>query len=324
MNRRGFITLLGGAMATWPLAVRAQQSALPIVGFVSGTPPSSTIIAAIRKGLSESGYVEGRNVAIQLSISEQYEGLPALAAELVRRRVAVIFAAGAANAALAAKAATSTIPIVFATGGDPVRLGLVSSLSRPGGNLTGVTFFAGALVAKQLELLRELVPGVAKIGYLANPANVISEGNLADAIATARSVGQELLVLSASTADEIDNALETGAREGIGALLVAPDNFFTIRRSQFAVLTARYRIPAIFNNRLFVDVGGLMSYTDDRLESSRLAGVYAGRILKGDKPADLPVLQPTKFEFVINIRTAKALSIAFPASFHVRADEVIE
>lgn len=323
MRRREFITMVGGA-AAWPAVVRAQQP-MPVVGVLHGGPRVPAADAAMLKGLNEQGYVEGRNVTIEHRTTEQPERLPALAAELVRRQVTVIAARSTINTAQAAMAATTTIPIVFSNGSDPVRFGLVASLNRPGGNVTGVTFYAGALVAKQLELLRELVPGVARIGFLVNPANLSSDAITADVRAAARSIGQELVILNARNSDEIDAAFASAGQQGLGALLVAVDGLlFTSRRAQFAVLAARHRIPAIYGNRDFVPAGGLMSYTDDRLESGRQAGMYVGRILKGEKPADLPVLQPTKFEFAINLKTAKALGITFPPSFHARADEVIE
>jgi putative ABC transport system substrate-binding protein len=330
MKRREFISLLGGAAAT-PLIrphLAIAQQGTPVVGVLYGGPRVPTgepQDVAMRKGLNEQGYAEGRNVVIEYRATEQPERLPALAVELVRRQVTVIAARSTVNTAQAAMAATTTIPIVFTNGIDPVRFGLVASLNRPGGNVTGVTFYAGALMPKQLELLRELVPGVARIGFLANPENLISDGLTTDVQAAARSIGQELVILNARNSDEIDAAFASAAQQGVGALLVAVDGLlFTSRRAQFAVLAARHRIPAIYGNRNFVPAGGLMSYTDDRLESGRLAGMYIGRILKGEKPADLPVLQPTKFEFVINLRTAKALGITFPQSFHLRADEVIE
>src|SRR5262245_34277039 len=271
------------------------------------------------------GYVEGRNVAFELRSTTQIDQLPALATELVQRKVAVIVAWSSANTARAAKSATATIPIVFANGADPVRVGLVASLARPGGNATGVSFFVGLLVAKRLEMMRELVPDATKIGFLTNPANIISAGDTSDLLAAARSVGQQILVLNANTADDIDAAFASAAREGVGALLVdAGGAFLSNRIDQIIALAARYRIPASYSYSAPVKAGGRMSYSDDRAESERQVGVYVGRILKGEKPADLPVMQPVKFEFAINLKTAKALGIEFPPSFHLRADVVVE
>jgi putative tryptophan/tyrosine transport system substrate-binding protein len=328
LRRREFITLLGG-VAAWPLAARAQQPTMPVIGWLesgSGQLSHPYASAAFRKGLNEMGYVEGRNVAIEYrSADGQNDRLPELAAELVRRPVAVIFATETTNSVQAAMAATATIPIVFINGGDPVKLGLVASLPRPGGNVTGVTEYVGVLVAKRLELLRELVPQSTIMGFLTNPTNLNSEPNTTDIQAAAGSVGQQMIVLRASTVDEIDAAFATAARERAGALLVDGDGLLFSRRvDQLAALAARYGIPTNYPSRAFPEAGGLMSYGDDRLESWHQTGIYVGRILKGEKPADLPVLQPTKFEFVINLKTAKALGITFPPSFHLRADEVIE
>jgi putative tryptophan/tyrosine transport system substrate-binding protein len=325
VRRRELIKLLGGA-AAWPLTARAQQPAMPVIGWLESASEQLSPHAAFRKGLNEMGYVEGRNVAIEYrSADGQIDRLPELASELVRRPVAVIFATDTTNSVQAARAATATIPIVFITGGDPVRLGLVASLPRPGGNATGVTVYVGALNAKRLELLRELVPQATLMGFLTNPTNLSSDPNTTDIRAAAGGVGQQMIVLRASTVDEIDAAFATAARERASALLVDGDGLlFSRRADQLAALAARYGIPTNYPTRLFPEVGGLMSYGDDRLESWRQSGIYVGRILKGEKPADLPVLQPTKFEFVINLKTAKALSITFPPSFHLRADEVIE
>jgi len=328
LKRREFITLLGATAVTWPLAARAQQPTMPVIGWLeSGSKQLSPYASAgFRQGLNEMGYVEGRNVAIEYRWADgQNDRLPELAADLVRRPVAVIFATETTNSAQAAKAATATIPIVFITGGDPVKLGLVASLPRPGGNLTGVTTYTGVLVAKRLELLRELVPQATMMGFLTNPTNLISEGDTADMQAAARSVGQQIMVLRASTADEIDVAFATAARDRIGALLLDGDGLlFSRRPQQLAALAAQYGIPTNYPARIFPEAGGLMSYGDDRLESWRQSAIYVGRILKGEKPANLPVLQPTKFEFVISLKTAKALGITFPPSFHLRADEVID
>jgi putative ABC transport system substrate-binding protein len=328
MKRRDVITLLGGAAAMssslWPLAARAQQPAMPVVGYLSVGAPVASNLAALRKGLNEQGYAEGRNVAFEFRNTEQYERLPALAAELVRRRIAVIFTASSLDAAQAAKAATATIPIVFTVGADPVRTGLVTSLNRPGGNLTGVTFLTGEMGPKRLELLRELVPQATTIAFLVNPINSQAELIIRDMQMAARSVGQQIIVVSASTAAEIDTAFATLVRERAGGLLISNDVLWTIRRDQLVALAARHGIPAVHLNSEFTAAGGLMSYSDDHLESFRQAGLYVGRILKGAKPADLPVLQPTKFDFAINLKTAKALGIEFPPSFHLRATEVIE
>jgi putative ABC transport system substrate-binding protein len=326
VKRREFITLLGGA-ASWPLAARAQQSAMPVIGWLESGSRQTTAdySPAFRRGLAEAGYVEGHNVAIEyLFADSQYDRLPALADELVRRRVAIIYAINTANAVQAAKAATSEIPIVFANGSDPVKLGLAESLNRPGGNVTGVSYYVGALVAKRLELLRELVPQAITIGFLTNPNNLISERDTIDLQAAASSVGQQIIVLNASTVDELDTAFATAAQRRVGALLVDVDQLFNRRRDQIVALAARYGIPANYATRAFAEAGGLMSYGDDRLESVRQSGIYVGRILKGENPANLPVLLPSKFEFVINVKTANALGLTFPPSFHLRADEVIE
>jgi ABC-type uncharacterized transport system substrate-binding protein len=326
MQRRSFLTLLGSAAAVWPLAASGQQRpAMPVIGYLGDLAASTEIPASFRNGLAEMGYVEGRNVAIEVRSTTQNDRLPALAAELVQRGVTVIFAANNVSTALAAKAATATIPIVFANGADPVRLGLVASLARPGGNVTGVSMFVGLLVAKRLEILRELVSDATTIGFLTNPGNLISSGSTSDLLAAARSIGQRIIVLKASTVDEIDGAFATVAREGVKALLVdAVGLLFANRIDQIVALAARYRIPTSYPNRGSVVAGGLMSYSDDRAESYRQAALYIGRILKGEKPADLPVLQPTKFDFVINLSTAKALGLEFPPSFHLRATEVVE
>jgi putative ABC transport system substrate-binding protein len=327
MRRREFITLLGGAAAVWSAGAHGQQSAMPAIGWLeSGSRQSiADYLAAFRQGLAEANYVEGRNVAIEFRWADgQYDRLSALAADLVGHQVAVIYATNTANAVEAAKAATGEIPIVFTNGSDPVKLGLVASLNRPGGNITGVSFYVGTLVAKRLELLRELMPQAATIGFLTNPTNLISERDTADLRAAAGSVGQEIIVLNASTLDELDTAFAIAARRRVGALLVDVDLLFNRRRDQIVALAARYGIPANYATRAFSEVGGLMSYGDDRLESVRHSGIYVGRILKGDKPANLPVLLPSKFEFVINLKTAKVLGLTFPPTFLLRADEVIE
>jgi putative ABC transport system substrate-binding protein len=325
IKRRDFLTLLGGAAVVWPLAARAQRPRLPVVGFLdNGGGNNERRAAALRKGLSELGYVEGRNVAIELRTATQPERLPALVAELIRLKVAVIFTSPDSNAVALAKAATSTIPIVFAIGTDPVALGFVASLNRPGGNVTGVTFITTTLMAKRLELLRELVPGAEAIGILTNPKNLSSAGDMVEFETGARSVGQRVVILPASTAEEITQAFATIVRDRVGALLVSPDAFFVARRNQLIALADRYQVPTSYWDRALVEAGGLISYGDDRFESLRQGGIYVGRILKGEKPTDLPVLQPVKFELVVNLTTAKAIGLTIPESFLARADEVIE
>jgi putative ABC transport system substrate-binding protein len=326
MNRRDLMALLGGA-AILPVTARAQQQAVPVVGFlrVGSADSNALYVTAFRKGLNETGYVEGQNVTVEYHwLKGQYDRLPALVADLGRRRVAVIATPGRVPT-LAAKAAITTIPIVFGVGEDPVKLGLVASLARPGGNATGINFFSTEVVAKGLGLLRDLVPKAARIAVLLNPANASSaEATLLDAREAARVIGVQIQILNATTISEIDAAFATLARERPDALFVAPDGFFTSRRVQFATLTARARIPASYPSRDFVAAGGLMSYGTDFADMLRQTGVYTGRILKGAKPADLPVLQSTKFEFVINLQTARELGIAVPPSLLATADEVIE
>jgi putative tryptophan/tyrosine transport system substrate-binding protein len=324
MRRRDFISLIGSAAATWPIAARAQQPAIPAIGFVYAGSSDAPLAAAFRKGLNEAGYVEGQNVTVEYHWLEgQFDRLPALMAELVRRRVAVI-AAGSNFAALAAKAATTAIPIVFGVGEDPVKLGLVASLARPGGNLTGINFFGIELNAKRLALLHELVPKAVRIAVLVNPANIpASESALRDLPETARAIGLQIQVLNASTRDEIEAAFATLVRDRADALYVAGDVFFTSRRVQFATLAASYRIPATYPSREAVEAGGLMAYDTDRVDMFRQVGTYTGQILKGAKPADLPVLQSTKFQFVINLQTARALGLVVPPTLLARA-EVIE
>ena len=317
---------LGGA-AAWPLAARAQQSAMPVVGFLgTGSPQSDAFrVAAVRQGLTEAGYVEGQNVAFEYRWAEnQYERLEALAAELVRRNVAVIASIGGINSAVAAKSSTAIIPIVFATGGDPIKAGLVASLNRPGGNVTGVSFLTETLVTKQFEVLHQTVPSATLIGLLVNPTLTIAEAERSDLLATVESLGQKLLIVKATTDSELDAAFVTLAQQHPGALMVMGDAFFLSRRDKLVELTARQRIPTVYNLREYVAAGGLMSYGTNITEAHRIAGLYAGRILKGEKPADLPVQQSTKVEFAINLRTAKALGLDVPLPLLGRADEVIE
>jgi putative ABC transport system substrate-binding protein len=328
MKRRDFITLLGGAAATWPLTARAQQPALPVIGFVSGRSPetAATVSAAFRKGLGETGYVEGQNVTVEYHFLEgRYDRLPELVANLVGRQVAVIATPGSSVAALAAKSATATIPIVFGVGEDPVRLGLVASLARPGGNATGVNYFVNETGAKRLRLLHDLVPKAAHVAVLVNPKNTAAnKSTLRDVQEAAPALGLQIQILNVSTIGEIDVAFAGFARERPDALFVAPDAFLNSRAVQLATLTAREKIPATYDQRDDVAVGGLMSYGTDLADMFHQVGVYTGNILKGAKPADLPVVQSTKFEFVINLQTARALGIEIPRDILSIADEVIE
>jgi putative ABC transport system substrate-binding protein len=327
MRRREFITLVGGAAAAWPLAAGAQQAGGPVVAFIrqGSADTNARNLAAFRKGLSETGYVEGQNVRVEYHWLEGENDLPALAADLVHRRVAVIAAPGSTAVAQAAKAATGTIPIVFGVGDDPVKLGLVASLSRPGANATGINFFTLEVVTKRLGLLHELVPKALRIAVLVNPANATNTQTiLREAQEAARVLGLQILVLNARTSDEIDGAFVTLVRERADALFLAPDGFFNSRRVQLATLAARDRIPAAYSSREYVDVGGLMCYGTPLADMFRQVGIYTGSILKGTKPADLPVMQSTKFEFIINLQTAKALGIGVPPMLLARTDEVIE
>jgi ABC-type uncharacterized transport system substrate-binding protein len=326
MRRREFNILVVGATA-WPLAARAQQPALPVIGFLSGRSldDSKQMMAAFRQGLSEQGFVERRNVAIEYRWAEgHYDRLPALAADLVRQQVALILAVGSVPSPLAAKAATSTIPIVFVVGGDPVKFGLVASLNRPGGNVTGVSVLSGPLTVKRLELLRELASHAGVVACLVNPNNPEAESQLTDIRAAARTFGQELLVLNASTDRDLDAAFATLVRERPIGLLFGNDAFFVLRREQLVAWAARHAIPAVYFLREFAEAGGLMSYGDGLTDAYRRVGDYAGRILKGANPADLPVQQSTKIELVVNLKTAKALGIEVPPMLLARADEVIE
>jgi putative ABC transport system substrate-binding protein len=326
MRRRQFIAGFAGA-AAWPVVARAQQAAMPVIGFVNGGGADDVAGYAIafRKGLSETGYVQGQNVTVEYHWLEgQYDRVPALIADLVRRNVDVIATPGMQPAAIAAKAATAAIPIVFGVGDDPVKLGLVSSLARPAGNATDINFFSRELAAKRLSFLRELVPKAGRIGVLINPTAGADNTNLEEVQQVASAIGLQIQVLNASTIREIDAAFRALARERADALLVAPDGFFANRRVQLANLAARDRIPAAYVDRTAVAAGGLMSYGTDVADMFRQVGVYTGRILKGAKPADLPVLQPTKFELVINLKTAKALGLTIPETLLATADEVIQ
>jgi|SRR5262245_55581479 len=326
MRRREFITLFGGA-AAWPLAARAEQAAMPVIGFVGGRSAEASVrhAAAFRKGLEETGYVEGQNVTVEYHwLDGRYDRLPALIADLVRHRVVVIAAFGNVPA-LAAKAATTTIPIVFGVGDDPVKIGLVTSLARPGGNATGINFFTQETSTKRLGLLHDLVPKAVRIAVLVNPANATTaELTLRDIPQAARALGLQIEVLNASTSREIEAAFATLVREPAHALFVAGDGFFSSRRVQFATLAASYRMPAAYSNREFPEVGGLMSYGTNVVDRYRQVGVMSGQILKGAKPADVPVLQSTTFEFVINVQTARALGLEVPNALQLLADEVIE
>jgi putative tryptophan/tyrosine transport system substrate-binding protein len=326
MRRREFIAGLGGA-AAWPLAARAQQPAVPVIGFLGSQSADleyELFTVPFLQGLKETGYVESQNVVVEYRYAEnQLDRLPALAADLVRRRVAVIVATGT-TVAVPAKAATTTIPIVFVGGGDPVALGLVASLNRPGANVTGIANLAGALEPKQLQLLRELIPNAAQFGVLTDPAFPPTPSIITDLQTAARTLGLQLVVVSARTDSDLETAFATFSQQRVGAVLATNGTFFGRRSEQLAALAARHALPAIFNLREFVLAGGLMSYGNSLGYQMHQAGIYAGRILKGEKPADLPVLQPTKFELDINLKTAKALDLAIPETLLATADEVIQ
>jgi putative ABC transport system substrate-binding protein len=327
MRRREFIKLFGSAAATWPLAARAQQSAIPIVGFLtSGLEAQSSIqLTGFRKGLNETGFVEGRNIAIQNRFAEgHYDRLSALAADLVNRQVAVLFAGGGVHTALAAKSSTVKIPVVFAIGSDPVQFGLVESLNRPGGNITGVSFFTAVLEAKRLGLLSELAPAARAFGALINQKNDNAENQLKDIAQGALAVSRPITTLRASNEREIEAAFAAFAEKGINALLVASDPYFNGQRTKILMLAARYNLPAIYEWREFAEEGGLANYGTNLLDNYRLGGIYVGRVLKGEKPADLPIAQATKFEFVINLKTAKTLGLTVPHGLLSAADKVIE
>jgi putative tryptophan/tyrosine transport system substrate-binding protein len=327
MRRREFITLLGGTTATWPLTARAQQTALPVVGLLeSGSPQVfAHLVAAVSEGLRELGYVEGQNVAIEYRWGEgQYQRLPELLADLIARKVAVIVTTGGTATALAAKSATSTIPVVFAIGGDPVRFGLVASLNRPGSNITGVSFLSNILVAKRIELLNETIPRAARIGFLVNPANPNAEADTAAAKQAVSILPHELLIVSATMPNDLDSAFRTLIAQQSEALVVFPDALFTSSRDRIVEFAARHMLPTIYSSREYIRAGGLMSYGADQTDAYRLAGAYAARILKGEKPAELPVQQSTKIELVLNLKTAKALGLTFAITLLGRADEVIE
>jgi ABC-type uncharacterized transport system substrate-binding protein len=326
MRRREFITLLGGAAAAWPLAATAQQSAIPIVGFLNSSSSRDLDyrVTALRRGLGEVGYIKGQNVTIEYRWAEgHYDRLPSLAADLVRRQVSVI-AVTSTPGAMAAKAASAVIPIVFAIGADPIKFGLVASLNRPGGNLTGVSFLINSLVAKQLEVLREAVPRVPILGFLVNPTNPSADSDTADAQGAADALGRKLLVAKAATESEFEPAFATLVQQGAGAVSVGADPYFDNQPETLVALAARYDLPAIYPYREYAAVGGLMSYGTNRADAIRQIGIYAGRILKGDDPAHLPVQQSTKIELVVNLKAAKASGIEVPTSLLLRADEVIE
>jgi putative ABC transport system substrate-binding protein len=328
MKRRKFITLLGGAAAAWPLATRAQQAAMPVIGYLSSRSPadSAHIVAAFRQGLNESGFVDNQNVMIESRFAEgDFDRLPGLAADLVRRQVNVLVATGGTVSVVKAKPAVpATIPIVFAMGGDPVQLGIVASLNRPGGNITGVSFLVNGLAAKEIELLHELVPRAAIIGVLVNPKDPNAESDAREAQTAADTFGQKLVVVKASTESEIDLAFTTLVQQRVAALFVDTEPFFTDQRVKIAALAAQHTLPAVYQLREFAAAGGLATYGTSITEANRQLGVYTGRILKGTKPADLPVLQSTRFELIVNLKAARTLGLDMPSSLLARADEVIE
>jgi putative tryptophan/tyrosine transport system substrate-binding protein len=328
MNRREFTTLLGGA-AAWPLTARAQPAPRPVIGYFSGRSPvtDGPMLSAFRQGLGETGHVEGRNVEIEFQWAEgRYDRLPELARDLVRRKVAVIVTSGGEVTAQAAKTATSTIPIVFNSGGDPVEAGLVASFSRPGGNLTGVSSILTTLVPKQFDLLSELAPHASLIGVLVDPANLgaMADARIAEIMAAGRAVGRQAIILKATTDVDIDVAFEAFTQRRVQALLITSGPLFVTRTDRLVAFAARHALPAMYFRRELVDAGGLVTYASSTAEGYRQMGVYAGRILKGEKPSELPVVQPTRFELVINLRTAKLLGLVIPQSVLARADEVIE
>ena len=327
MKRREFISLLGG-VAAWPLTARAQQAAMPVIGFLHSASAAAfaAALAAFRKGLSDAGYVEGQNVAIEYRWAEgQNDRLPTLAAELVRRRVAVIVTPGSTVATLAAKAATATIPIVFSVGTDPVKIGLVASFNRPGGNATGINDFGVGLGAKRLGLLHELLPRAARFGVLVNPDNpLVTESIVAELQTAAQAIGRQIEVVAARTNGDIDTAFATLVEKRADALLPSPDPLFVTRRVQLITLAVRHALPALYHRRELAEAGGLMSYGSDLPDQYRQAGVFVGRILKGEKPSEMPVQLPTRFEFVVNLQTAKTLGVTIPTTLLARADEVIE
>ena len=327
MQRREFITLLGGATAAWPLSARGQQSATPVIGFLhtSSAVQITPQLEGFRRGLAESGYVVAQDVAIEYRWADgHFDRLPALAAELVQRRVTVLISGGGPRTALAVKAATSEIPILFVMTDDPVKHGVVASLNRPGGNITGATFFSTALVAKRLELLRELVPAADGIAFLTDPNDIESELEARDVQSAAQTTGQQITILKASNVSDLDAVFAGLVQSRTKAILVGSNVFFAAVRDQLAVLAARYAVPIVYPGRLFVASGGLASYGTSLPEAYRQIGLYAGRILKGEKPANLPVVQPTKFETIVNLKTAKALGLVVPYNLLARADEVIE
>jgi putative tryptophan/tyrosine transport system substrate-binding protein len=327
MRRRDFITLVGGAAVTWPLATRAQQPTMPVVGWLGSglRQPTAHNVDAFHRGLAENGYVEGRNVAIEYRWAEgEYDRLPSLAVELVARHVTVLFAGSIAGAILAAKAATTTIPIVFASGDDPIKAGLVASVNRPGGNVTGASYFASALESKRLEMLHKLMPAAALVAVLVNPSYSEIERQLEDIETAARALGMQITILQAGSEPEINAAFRALVERRATALLVASDGFLFSRRSQLLALASYHALPAVYNDRVYVESGGLMSYGSSPRNAYRQAGVYVGQILKGAKPGDLPVPLPTKFELVINLRAARTLGLDVPPTLLATADEVIE